>query len=101
MENENKNQQNGPANSSTGVNVPKSEGQNQKTEVKEGNPDQQRPKHGADGGNNTSSREDQLPSIDNKGPKGSDADSDQLMNKKDDQFKGSDADEDKGGKTSI
>ncbi|MES2447709.1 MAG: hypothetical protein V4546_11050 [Bacteroidota bacterium] len=101
MENDNKKPQNGSANSSRGADVPKADSQNEKMEVKEGNPAQQRPNHGTDGGNNTSSSEDQLPSIDNKGPEGSDADSDQLMDKKDDQFKGSDADEDKAGKTSI
>lgn len=101
MENENNKPQNGAANSSTGSDIPKGKTQNEKTEVKEGNPNQQRPAYGADGGNNTSSRTDQLPSVDNKGPQGSDADSDQLMEKKDDQFKGSDADEDNGGKASI
>lgn len=101
MENKNEKPQNGASNTSTGADIPKGQPQNQKTEVKEGDPNQQRPKYGADGGKNTSSRADQLPSIDNKGPQGSDADSDQLMDKKDDQFAGSDADEDKGGEASI
>lgn len=101
MENENEKPQNGASNTSTGAAIPKGQPQDQKKEVKEGDPNQQRPEYGADGGINTSSRADQLPSIDNKGPQGSDADSDQLMDKKDDQLTGSDADEDRGGKASI
>jgi hypothetical protein len=100
MENENKKTQNGAANSSPGTEIPKGKPQNEKTEVKEGDPTQQRPVYGADGGKNTSSKADQLPSIDNKGPQGSDADSDELMDKKEDEFKGSDADVDRSGKTS-
>ena len=75
MENKNEKPQHGSENTSMGTAVPKGQPQNEKNEVKEGNPDQQRPKHGADGGNNTSSRTDQLPSIGNTGPKGADADS--------------------------
>lgn len=101
MENDHKKPQNGAANSSTGANIPQAQPQNKNTEVKEGDPNQQRPKYGADGGTNTSSRADQLPSIDNKGPKGSDADSDELMDKKEDQFKGSDADQYRAGQRST
>ncbi|WP_169306895.1 hypothetical protein [Pedobacter polaris] len=50
MENENKNSQNGSAQPSEGSSVPKGQPQGEKNEVKEGNPAQQRPKYGADGG---------------------------------------------------
>jgi hypothetical protein len=60
---ENQNQSNGVANPSEGSSTPKSNAQNKRPEVKEGNPNQQRPEHGSDAGPNTSSREDQLPSL--------------------------------------
>lgn len=101
MENQKDKPRNGSGNLSMGSSIPKGQPQNEKNEVKEGDPNQQRPKHGADGGDNTSSRADQLPSIDNKGPKGADADSDQMMDNNQDQLSGSDADQDRDGKPSI
>ena len=76
MENENKNQspQNGAAPSSTGSATPIAKPQDKNPEVKEGNPSEQRPVHGADAGTNTSSREGQLPSLDNGGNVDSDSD---------------------------
>ncbi|RZJ89159.1 MAG: hypothetical protein EOO20_11710 [Chryseobacterium sp.] len=100
MENE-KNNQNGASPSSIGAKVPKGEPNNEGKEIKEGNPDQQRPVFGSDGGNNTAAREDQLPSLDNGASKGADADTDKNNDSEADEKTGSDADQDRDGKPSI
>jgi len=56
---------NGAAPESKGSKSPKARPQGDQPEVKEGNPDQQRPGYGSDAGPNTSNREEQLPSLDN------------------------------------
>lgn len=98
MENEKDKPQNGAAQSSQGSSVPKGKPQGERNEVKEGDASQQRPAFGADGGPNTSSREDQLPSLgDGSDAEKEDEDGDEIEK----QQKGSDADTDKGGEASI
>ncbi|RZJ19792.1 MAG: hypothetical protein EON51_16655 [Acinetobacter sp.] len=63
MENQNNKPQNGASQPAIGSNVPKGDAQDEKTEVKEGNPAQQRPAHGSDAGPNTDTRDEQLPSL--------------------------------------
>lgn len=99
MENDKENLQNGAARPSEGSSVPKGESQGKENEVKEGYAAKQRPEYRADGGTNTSSREDQLPSLNDGAASGADADgeADRLAEEK----MGSDADEDQGGKASV
>ncbi|RZK56990.1 MAG: hypothetical protein EOO91_11020 [Pedobacter sp.] len=63
MENQDQKPQNGAAQPSVGSKVPKGQAQDEKTEVKEGNPAQQRPQFGADEWPNTDTRDEQLPSL--------------------------------------
>jgi hypothetical protein len=72
MENQNKDPQNGTSRPSEGSSVPKGQAQDEKTQIKEGNPAQQRPEYGADVGPNTSTRDDQLPSINDGGKENKD-----------------------------
>ncbi len=100
MENQNEKQnlQNGSAQPSEGTTTPKAQPQNEGAAVKEGDPSQQRPKHGADAGANTASREDQLPSLND----GADADNDvDDLDDLEKQQKGSDADQDQDGHSSV
>jgi hypothetical protein len=60
---ENSKPQNGAARPSEGSSAQKSDAQGKNPEVKEGNPAQQRPEYGSDAGPNTSTRDDQLPSL--------------------------------------
>jgi hypothetical protein len=78
MENENRKHAplNGAAPTSKGSTAPIAKPQEKNPEVKEGNSSQQRPTHGADGGPNTSSRDDQLPALDNSGAVGLESDKD-------------------------
>lgn len=105
MENQNEKQNlpNGSAQPSEGTTIPKAQPQNEGAEIKEGNPSQQRPQYGSGGaGENTDSREEQLPSLNDGAAPGADADSD--TNDLDDlekQQEGSDADHDQNGNTSI
>jgi len=104
MENQNEKQnlQNGGAQPTEGTTAPKANPQNEGAAVKEGDPSQQRPQHGADAGTNTSSREDQLPSLNDGAALGADADSD--VDELDDlekQQEGSDADHDQNGRSSV
>lgn len=98
---ENQDHQNGAAQTSQGSSVPKGQPQGENDEVKEGNASQQRPAHGADGGPNTSTRQDQLPSLNNGAAEGADADSDEQVSAEDDEQTGSDADQDRGGAPSV
>ena len=98
MENHKENLQNGAAPPSHGTTVHKGQSQGKKNEVKEGEAEQ-RPEYGAEGGANTSSREDQLPSLNDGASPGADADGE--PNSLEDQKKGSDADQDQGGKASV
>lgn len=100
--NNNKNQLNSKhTQSHHGDEVPKAKPQGEKPAIKEGDPKQQRPQYGADGGQNISSRADQLPELDNRGKKGNDADKDEMINDSEGEIKGSDADRDRGGEPSI
>ena len=99
MENDKENLQNGTAQPSQGTTVNKGQSQGKKNEVKEGDADKQRPEYGAEGGANTSSREDQLPSLNDGASPGADADGE--PNSLEDQKKGSDADQDQGGRASV
>ncbi|MFI5453416.1 hypothetical protein ACHMWN_14815 [Pedobacter sp. UC225_61] len=66
MENQdNTNQQQGSSPNQKGSSVPIAIPQGKNPTVKEGDPNQQRPKYGSKGGPNTSTREDQLPSLEN------------------------------------
>lgn len=69
MENKDKTQApaNGAAPSAEGSAAPIAKPHDKNPEVKEGNSAQQRPEFGSDAGPNTSSREDQLPSLENGG----------------------------------
>lgn len=74
MENQDKKPQNGASQPSVGSAVPKAKAQDEKTEVKEGNPAQQRPTYGADEWPNTDTRAEQLPSLNDGGKPASSAD---------------------------
>jgi hypothetical protein len=63
IENQDKSPQNGITSASEGSSTTKSQAQGEKTEIKEGDPSQQRPQYGSDAGANTSTRDDQLPSL--------------------------------------
>jgi len=104
MENQNEKQdlQNGGAQPTEGTTTPKAQPQSEGAEVKEGDPSQQRPQHGADAGTNTANREDQLPSLNDGAALGADADND--LDDLDDlekQQEGSDADHDQDGHASV
>mgnify|MGYP003575537756 CR=1 FL=1 len=99
MENDKEKPQNGAAQPSKGTSVPKGEAQGKKNEVKEGDAEKQRPEFGADGGTNTSSREDQLPSLNDGGQPHSDAGGGE--SELEDEKSGSDADHDHGGNASV
>ena len=99
MENDKENLQNGTAQPSQGTTVNKGQSQGKKNEVKEGDAEKQRPEYGAEGGANTSSREDQLPSLNDGASPGADADGE--PNTWEYQKKGGDADQDQGGRASV
>ncbi|RZL50679.1 MAG: hypothetical protein EOP00_03225 [Pedobacter sp.] len=101
MENENNNRSNGAAQLSEGASVPKGRSNGEHNEVKEGDPNQQRPVYGSDGGPNTSTRQDQLPSLNDGAKSGGDSDSENGDEPAGDEQMGSDADQDRGRKPSI
>ena len=96
QENNFSNAKNGAAQASDGVVTPKT---NNEDDVKEGNAEAQRPEHGGEGGTNTSSREDQLPLL-NDGATPKNQTSDQADNDSEEKL-GSDADVDRAGEPSV
>lgn len=76
MENQKDDHQNGRGQTAEGSTIPKAVPQGKNPTIKEGDPAQQRPVHGAEGGRNTSSRENQLPTIADGMAKESDEDQD-------------------------
>lgn len=89
--------QNGAAHPSSGAAVPKSQAQGEKTAVKEGDPAQARPTYGSDAGQNTASREDQLPDLKDGAIPKEEEDPDEFAQ----QIKGSDADKDQSGESTF
>jgi len=63
MEEANQKPQNGAAHPAEGTSVPKGNPQNENPTIKEADPNQQRPKYGADAGENTANGQGQLPSL--------------------------------------